>query len=630
MIKTHHGSTVPAAPAWDSEQLAVVTAPPNARLIVTAGPGTGKTAVACGRVAHLVTKQAVEPSCVMLLSFTRTAVAEIRNRIAEYLGSETRAAGIKIATLDSTSWYVISGLDPEAESLMGGYDANIDRLCTMAREGDDSLLDYLERLEQLVVDEAQDVLGNRAELVLELIRRLAPTCGVTVLADSCQSIYGFTNENGERDGVPPKSLLDVLRPDGFREMKLTHLHRTSEESLIKLLAATRPIIEAATTDSPDHYRSLREAIIRIAPPIGFTRSELADATRGRNDLMVLYRTRAEALLTASMLVEGGVQHRLRLSGLPVWLQPWIAVVFSDYDGEVMDEATFHRRWDEKQCDSLPDSPAPPAAWRSCLGVANRNGRLRIDQLRKVLSTARPPLDFCAVDCGFTGPVVGTVHASKGREADDVLLFLPKEREDDVAWAEEARVLYVGATRARRSTRVAEGGPTWCSYLEGTGRPVRFNPHGRRGPQAQFEVGRATDLDECSAVSTELHGDAATVVRQQQRLGRLAGTTEKWILKNSKDWNWESYRLVEDGGGGEPFGAMSEAFKQEVHAIARSLNANSPGTIPHIRKIGVRTVAVSVDAAILSKLAPPYSRTGFFLVPVVRAWTMTTFWARRGR
>ena len=89
-------------------------------------------------------------------------------------------------------------------------------------------------------------------------------------------------------------------------------------------------------------------------------------------------------------------------------------------------------------------------------------------------------------------------------------------------------------------------------------------------------------------------------------------------------------MVENGGGEEFFGAMSEAFKGDVHAIARRLNANSPGTIPHIRKIGVRTVAVSADAAILSKLAPPYSGTGFFLVPVVRAWTMTTFWARRGR
>jgi hypothetical protein len=630
-MSIHHDSIATATPVWDPDQLAVVTAPRDARLIVTAGPGTGKTAVACGRVANLVTKQGVEPSCVMLLSFTRTAVAEIRSRIAAYVGSETRAAGIKIATLDSTTWAMLSGLDTEANSLLGGYDANIDRLCTLVREGDDSLLDYLERLDQVVVDEAQDILGNRAELVSELIRRLDPNCGVTVLADACQSIYGFTNENGEGDDATPRSLLDTLpaagTSGGFRQMRLTRLHRTSDKSLIELLAATRPIVEAATTDDREHFRLLRDVILRTAPRIRVNRMQLVDETRGKNDLMVLYRTRAEALLTASMLVEGDVPHRLRLSGLPTWLQPWIGVVFSDYDGDSIDEASFLRLWEEKACASLPGSPPATAAWESCLNVASRNGQVRLEQLRAVLSRSRPPLDFCAVDSGFTGPVVGTVHASKGREADDVLLYLPEERDGDLAWAEETRVLYVGATRARKTTRVAEASPTYSTYLEGTGRPVKYR---RNETRAQFEVGRMTDLDEFSVVSKTLHGDAGTAVRQQQRFAREAATTEKWILKNSADWNWGEYRLIEDSGGDEPFGSMSEAFKRDVYAIARELGARSPSTIPHIRKIGVRTVAVSADASILSQLAPPYSTTGFFLVPVVRAWTMTKFWGGRAR
>ena len=87
--------------------------------------------------------------------------------------------------------------------------------------------------------------------------------------------------------------------------------------------------------------------------------------------------------------------------------------------------------------------------------------------------------------------------------------------------------------------------------------------------------------------------------------------------------------MENGGGEKPICAMSQAFMRDVREIARRLRAKAPVIIPHIRKIGVRTVALRADATVLGRLVPPYSRTGFFLVPVVRAWTMTTFWVRRG-
>jgi len=624
MVSIMEGSTGRPLPTWDPEQKAVVTAPADARLIVTAGPGTGKTAVACGRVAHLITEQDVEPSCIMLLSFTRTAVAELRSRIATYVGCESRAAGIKIATLDATTWSLLSGLEPEADDLLGGYDTNIDRLRSMVTDGDDEVLDYLEHIEQLVVDEAQDVLGNRAELVAQIIRRLNPNCGVTVLADACQSIYGFTNEDGQADGGTLRSLVDLLPAAQFRSAELTQLHRTSEDSLVRLLEATRPIIEDAKHGGPEGYARIRETILSTAPVLDVGRDGLTPLISGRDDLMVLYRTRAEALSAASYLANADVPHRLRLSGLPVWLHPWIAVLFSDFRGDIIEEADFNGRWAARNCGSLPGSLTAATAWRACLNVANHRGRVRVSQLRSVLSRARPPIEFCLIDNGFEGPVVGTVHASKGREADDVLLFLPPERDEGVAWDEEARVLYVGVTRARRATRVAIAGATYSKFLEEAGRPVRTQ---RNAMRAQFEVGRGHDLDVFSVVSMKLHGDAASAVRQQEQLADNAAVIEKWSLRTEREWDW-AYRLVADGCGETSFGEMSPAFKRQVHAIARELRAKDPTTIPHIRKVGVRTIAVQSDSDRLHELALPYSETGFFLVPVVRAWTMVRFWPWR--
>ena len=70
--KTDPSSVEPIV--WDDCQERVIKAPPGNRVLVHAGPGTGKTAVACARVAHLIDGKEIEPSRIWLISFTRTAV----------------------------------------------------------------------------------------------------------------------------------------------------------------------------------------------------------------------------------------------------------------------------------------------------------------------------------------------------------------------------------------------------------------------------------------------------------------------------------------------------------------------------------------------------------------------------
>src|SRR5690348_2962914 len=99
-----------------AEQIPIVEAVRDDKLIVSAGPGTGKTAVACARVAYLVEHFGVEPTNIWLISFTRTAVKEIRDRICAYIG--TRAYGVRIATLDQQAVQLVQGFTAQlAEKL---------------------------------------------------------------------------------------------------------------------------------------------------------------------------------------------------------------------------------------------------------------------------------------------------------------------------------------------------------------------------------------------------------------------------------------------------------------------------------------------------------------------------------
>jgi superfamily I DNA/RNA helicase/RecB family exonuclease len=59
-------------------------------LLVLAGPGTGKTTAIVEAVVHRITRRAIDPSRVLVLTFSRKAAAELRERITMRLGRTTR------------------------------------------------------------------------------------------------------------------------------------------------------------------------------------------------------------------------------------------------------------------------------------------------------------------------------------------------------------------------------------------------------------------------------------------------------------------------------------------------------------------------------------------------------------
>ena len=606
------------AEAWDREQRNVIEADPECRLLVDAGPGNGKTAVACARIAHLIQCHQVEAVNVLLISFTRTAVAELRNRIEGYIGDAARASSIRIATIDSTVWTLLNGYDLGAASLFGGYDSNIDQLCESLRRGDDDLLEHLEKYQHVVIDEAQDILGTRADLIVLLIARLAEECGVTVFADPCQAIYGFTGEDGESSDSSQSSLVErVVASSDFKRQTLRQIHRTSEAHLVRLLKVMRPAVARCESGEKSQYLQFRDLLTANAPPLLLDRRQLVKNIKGLEEYLVLYRTRAEALLTSSMLCSSGVSHRFRMSGLPVWLQPWIGVIFRDFSRPKIDWEEFEDCWMERGCDELPGTPSLEDAWERSMRIAGQGGNLRVELLRRSLSRSRPPEEFTCLDNGFAGPTIGTIHASKGREADHVLLYLPPASDSETTcWAEECRVLYVGATRGRKTVHVGQGGSTYSSILDGTGRPFRKKVQER---SFQFEVGREGDFDVISPVSSRLQ-DRETAAAIQNYLIDTAGEFGEHTADSSIASNW-AYRLhLEIDADDHPFVEMTPAFMREVFSMARLVHGNSPKRIPHIWQIGTRTVVLPVDSPLCSQLVPPHDRTGIFLVPVLRAWT----------
>jgi superfamily I DNA/RNA helicase/RecB family exonuclease len=78
-----------AAPPLDEGQQRVVSHS-GGPLLVLAGPGTGKTTTIVEAVAHRVTERGTDPARILVLTFSRKAAGELRQRITARLGRTTR------------------------------------------------------------------------------------------------------------------------------------------------------------------------------------------------------------------------------------------------------------------------------------------------------------------------------------------------------------------------------------------------------------------------------------------------------------------------------------------------------------------------------------------------------------
>ncbi len=181
------GSARPATDlAWNAEQLAVIGQPAQARVIVDAGPGSGKTATAAGRIVSLLEK-GLAPERLWAISFSRAAVSEMRERLLRLGGALSSLP--RVTTLDSLAWHLRAG-DADGE-VREGYDHAIAETLDLLRAQDREILGRLRFIRHFVVDEAQDLVAVRAALTAATIDALAPRCGVTILTDEAQAIYGF-------------------------------------------------------------------------------------------------------------------------------------------------------------------------------------------------------------------------------------------------------------------------------------------------------------------------------------------------------------------------------------------------------------------------------------------------------
>lgn len=616
---------------WDSDQELVISALRTDRLVVDAGPGTGKTEVACARVAYLIDREDCVPSLIWLISFTRTAVAELRARIASALRDPYAAYAVKIATLDSHAWKLYAGFAPAAAP-DGDYDTNIVRFTERLRE-DTELQEHVASIEHLIIDEAQDIVGIRADLVEELLKHLSENCGVTIFADQAQAIYGFSSDDAEED-CGGESLLERVadtsscRP--FEFLALTKVFRTDSPRLLQIFSNVRNRVLESSPDSDAKLQAVIEDVQRLADGEP-DESQIAEL-RERDDLLILYRRRGDALLTSSRLRQQGIPHRLRMSGLPMCVRPWIAQCLSLHVERRLDRRQFADLWQA----NVPSTEVEreETAWSLLVRCGGETSDVvDMGRLTSVLGRSRPPPEFCLADLCTTGPIVGTIHASKGREAPTVHLMIPRygaSSEND----EEARVVFVGATRARTELLVGRAKALPYQRVEASGRAFRSLPFDAGSyPRAQVEIGHEGDIDAAEIAGTSLFLEAEDVQQAQQWLRRVEFPCP--VSARSDPEMGFAYALFPTTGRLRPLAYLARGVNADLFTIGKKItrgntNVQPPRRVDHLAVVSTRSLILPPDSPMRDRLHHPWSRSGIVLAPVVLGFTAMSFPYRRRR
>jgi len=630
-VDVEAGEPVAVAPEkWDPQQIAVIEAPRNARQLVDAGPGTGKTAVACRRVAWLIDACDVTPSNVWLVSFTRTAVKEIRNRIRHYLRDPADVWSVKVATIDSHAWAIHSGFDAHA-SLAGSYEENIQQVTELIQKND-GVFEYLAEAEHLVVDEAQDIVGPRASLVLELIRKLDKACGVTVFADEAQAIYGFADDDGgstRAEGHLPERLR-AHRELGFQPTALSAIYRTDRKHLRKLFTEVRAkVLAKRPNDDPDCLERVTEMVRRLADGEPAVIEALDERNHGAlHSTFILFRRRVDALTAASFW--GMLPHRLRMSGLPTLAEPWLGALLWDRTEKKLRQAEFEKLWAERVEGRCLTALTAQSGWELLVKLAGESRTLVSTQTARArLGRAAPPSDFTRSDFGLGGPVFGTIHGCKGREADSVLLMLPASIRPDADDDEEARVVFVGATRAKVELRVGKGFKFIKSRtVEGSNRACALQTKTGK-PRAQVEFGHDGDLDVEGVAGRALFRTADEVGAAHQWLLTHADRVGPVKARALADHDWR-YRV--EPAEGPPLAFLAERVNSDLFKIGKQVKTAlgwnrrlRPAFGPdHLKTFGASTFVLHPDDPQKDLLHEPWATSGFVLAPVVQGFDMIYF------
>ena len=417
-------------------------------IVVAAGPGSGKTRVLVHKLASLLLLEDVKHEQLLMLTFSRAAATEFKQRLIELIGDA--AHYVEIKTFHSYSFDLLGRIG----NLEDVKDV-VARAAEMINQGEVEPNKIGKTV--LVIDEAQDMSAEEYALVKALMSN-NEEMRVIAVGDDDQNIFEFR-------GSDSQFLYQLTKEPNSRFIEMTENYRSSRHvvhfansfaNIISRRMKSTPIVpvrkEEGRVELNHHaskymYQPLVENLI---------------AHKEGHTSCVLTQTNEEAVIIVALLRKHGIKSKLvqsmegfRFSNLAEvkYLLKYIAKrvttpLIPDNVWEEAKRATFNT-YDGSQC--LPYV-------KRCTELFEQTYRAKYhtDFWEFVFESSVE--DFC--DVSDAEVVVSTIHKAKGREFDDVYMLI-----FDNPYKNEKlfRQYYVGITRAKNRLFIHTNGDLFSNY-----------------------------------------------------------------------------------------------------------------------------------------------------------------------
>ena len=434
-------------------------------IVVAAGPGSGKTRVLVHKLASLLLLEDVKHEQLLMLTFSRAAATEFKQRLMKLIGNA--AHFVEIKTFHSYCFDLL------------GRVGNLDEAGDVVKQAAEMINNgevEPNRISKtvLVIDEAQDMSKDDYALVSALMKA-NEEMRVIAVGDDDQNIYEFRGSNSQY-------LYELTQTEHSRFIEMTENYRSLRHIVnaandfahnIRQRIKSTPIISMSQEDGEvrivKHPYEIQERKVYMYQPIledvtrllGSISSKEADASsRKKNEtISILTQTNEEAVIMLALLHSHGIKAKLvqSMDGLRFWNLAEVRYFLKKIDQGIKEtkspiipddiwEAAKHQTFQK-----YATSQALPYLRHSLQVFEQTNRAKYYSDLREFVFESSVE-DFC--DISKSDIVVSTIHKAKGHEFDHVLMLIthPEHPTDDIL-----RRYYVGMTRAKRTLAIHTNG-----------------------------------------------------------------------------------------------------------------------------------------------------------------------------